>query len=145
MKNAFPALVAALSLGLLGACGHSSPAGVYDVDKAGFKAVMLASMPAESRASKEHMAQVDEMVEGMSTTITLAADGTATMQMKMTMMGRPMDSSANGTWKLDGTKLTVSMQKDGQDDTKVAEYDGSSFTIEDTAGGQKMKMIFRRR
>ena len=145
MKSPLPSAVAALALLLLTACGHASPAGTYDVDKAAFKAVMLASMPAAARSSEATMAEVDDMVANMSTTIDLAADGTATMEIKMSMMGREMNSSAVGTWHLAGTKLTIAMQKDGEDDTKVAEYDGASFTIEDNAGGQRMKMVFHRR
>lgn len=145
MKNFAASALAALALTLLAACGGSSPVGTYDVDKAAFKEVMLASMPAEARSSKEAMAEVDKIVDGMSTTIELAADGTAKMDMKMSVMGRPMDNSATGTWKLDGTKLTVAMKEGSEVDTKIAEFDGKSFTIEDDAGGQKMKMIFRRR
>ncbi len=106
---------------------------------------MLASMPAAARENKDALAQVDAMVGGMETTVELKADGAAHMHMKMSMMGREMNESADGSWKLDGGKLTIAMKKDGKDDTKVADFDGKSFSIEDDAGGQKMKMTFHRR
>lgn len=145
MKTTVARLAAALPLALLAACGGRTAVGVYDVDKAALKQVMLAALPEQARGQKEAIDQVDAMVAGTSTTIELKADGTAAMQMKMTLMGRTMDDAAAGTWKLDGTKLSITMQKDGKDDTKVADFDGTSFAVVDTAGGQPMTMTFRRR
>lgn len=146
MKSKLARFASALSLVALAACGGPNAVGSYDIDKPALKAAMLAAMPEQVRTSKEGMAQLDQMVEGTSATIELKGDGSASMAMKMTVMGQTMDDSTAGTWKLDGKKLTISMKnKEGADDTKVADFDGKSFTVEDDAGGQKMKMTFHRR
>jgi hypothetical protein len=148
MKQSLSSLFAAISLSLLAACGGgaSAAAGVYELDKAAFKEAMLAAMPAEAKQSKEAMGMVDSMAGGMSATIELKADGTASFDMKMTMMGQAKEEKATGTWKLDGSNLTiVTKEKDGKEESKTATYSNGSFSIEENDGGQKMKMTFKRK
>ena len=60
--------------------------------------------------------------------------------------GGHVDETATGTWKLDGTKLSVTTKgKDGKEETKVGDYADNAFTIEENQGGKKMKMVFRRK
>jgi hypothetical protein len=146
MKKPLAAFCSALALTLFSACGGSSAAGVYEVDKAAFKEAILSAMPAEQRKEKMALEQADAMVNGMSMSVDLKPDGSASSQMKMTMMGQTMEESATGTWKLDGTKLSMTMKdKSGPEETKTAEYSNGSFTVEDDQGGKKMKMVFRRK
>lgn len=144
MKKPLASFVAFSLFTFMAACGGASPVGVYDVDKKAMREIMVASMPAGAAATKEAAATLDAAVEGMSVRMELKADGTASVQTKMTLAEREMNDSSNGTWKLEGRKLTISMKKGGQDDTKVADFDGSSFAIEDQVGGKPMKLTFRR-
>ncbi|MBL8755261.1 MAG: hypothetical protein JNK15_18320, partial [Planctomycetes bacterium] len=126
--------------------GAASAAGTYEIDKAALKTTMAASMPAEAKGNAEMSKMMDAMVDSMVMKLDLKADGTAAMDMKMEMMGQKMEDSATGTWKLDGTKLTVtSKKKDGKEETKVGEYANGSFTIEDDMGGKKVKMTFKKK
>ncbi len=144
MKQPLASFVVFSLLTLLAACGGASPVGVYDVDKKAMREIMVASMGAGASETKEAAAALDAAVEGMSVRMELKADGTASVQTKMTMKGQEMNDTSNGTWRLDGRKLTISMKKGGQDDTKVADFDGASFAIEDQVGGKPMKLTFRR-
>ncbi len=110
------------------------------------KEAMLAAMPADAKADKNAMAMMEGMANSMESTIELKADGTATMRMKMEMMGEKMDESTNGTWKLDGSKLSITAKgKDGKDDTHTVDYADGSFSLEETEGPMKMKMTYRRK
>lgn len=146
MKKAILALSLA-SFSLLAACGGAAgAAGVYELDKAGFRAAMLANMPAEAQKEPKAMEMVDGMVKDMHVSIELKTDNTASMHSKMTMMGQTQESNETGTWKLDGTKLTmVTKDKAGKEETKTADYANGSFTVEEEQNGQKMKMTFKRK
>ena len=150
MKLSSLSVLAALSLSLLtscgGAAGAAGAAGVYELDKTAFKDAMLANMPAEAKANKEAMGMIDGMVKSMSAVVELKADGSATFDMKMDMMGTAKEEKATGSWKLDGSNLTiVTKEKDGKEETKTAAYSNGSFSIEENEGGQKMKMTFKRK
>jgi hypothetical protein len=148
MKKAHLAL-SLLSFSFLAACGGAaaaSAAGVYEVDKVALKATMLAGMPAEAQKEPKAMEMVDGMLKDMVMTVELKADGTAAMNMKMSMMGQTMEDSATGTWKLDGGKLTmVTKDKAGKEETKTVDYTNGSFMIEQDTGGQKVKVTFKRK
>lgn len=151
MKKSIATFLTALTLSLVAACGGgagaaSSAAGVYEMDKAAFKQTMLASMPEEAKKEKMAMEMVDKMADGMNVTIDLKADGSAAMTIKMDMMGQKKDETENGTWKLDGNKLSITTkEKDGKEETKTADYANGSFSIEHEDGGQKMKMTFKKK
>ena len=150
MKKTFATFLTALTLSFA-ACGGgagaaSNAAGVYEMDKAAFKQAMLASMPEEAKKEKMAMEMVDKMADGMNVSIELKADNTATMSFKMEMMGQKKDETENGTWKLDGNKLSMTTKdKAGKEETKTADYANGSFTIEHEDGGQKMKMTFKKK
>lgn len=151
MKKSFATFLTALTLSLVAACGGgagaaSSAAGVYELDKAALKQTMLAAMSEEAKKEKMAMEMVDKMTDGMNVSIELKADGSATMSFKMDMMGQKKDDTETGTWKLDGTKLSMTTkEKDGKEETKTADYANGSFTIEHEDGGQKMKMTFKKK
>jgi hypothetical protein len=150
MKLSSLSVLAALSLSLLtscgGAAGAAGAAGVYELDKTAFKEAMLANMPAEAKQNKDAMGMIDGMVKGMSAVVELKADGTATFDMKMDMMGTAKEEKTTGSWKLDGGNLTiVTKEKDGKEESKTAVYSNGSFSIEENEGGQKMKMTFKRK
>ena len=147
MKNTLAASLFTLSL--FAACSGSAASsvpGIYEVDKVAFKSAMMAEVPAEHR-TPEATKMMEGFVDGMSMTVELKADNTATMNMKGSMMGQPMDSSETGTWSLDGTKLSIKTKgKDGKEETKVADYANGSFTVEDEMQpGKKMKMTFKKK
>lgn len=145
-------LVASLAVTLffVAGCGGASAgsaAGTYELDKAAMKEAMLAAVPAEQKANKEAMAMIESMASSMEGTVELKADGTATMRMKMEMMGKTMDDSETGTWKLDGNKLSITTKDkaSGKDETHTVDYANGSFAIEQAEGPTKMKLTFRRK
>jgi len=107
-----------------GACGGSSPAGVYELDKERLRADMLALKPEGTDA-----AAVEEGLSAMNITVDLAADGTAKIDSKI---GGGADSSATGTWKADGNKLTLTIKdpRTGQDETNTGAYADGALTID---------------
>jgi hypothetical protein len=146
MKNNLAASLFILSL--FAACSGSAASsvpGTYEVDKVALKSAMVAEMPAEHR-TPEATKMMEGFVEGMSMTVELKADNTATMDMKGAIMGQPLDSSERGTWSLDGTRLSIKTKgKDGKEETKVADYANGSFTVEHDVSGKKMKMTFKKK
>lgn len=149
MKKTLASFLTALTLSFVAACGGdaaASAAGVYQIDKAAFKETMLAAMPAEAKKDKMAMDMIEKMADSMNVSIELKADGTATMSMKMEMMGQKKDDTENGTWKLEGNKLSMTTKdKAGKEETKTAEYAHGAFSIEHDDGGQKMKMTFKKK
>ncbi len=138
-----------LSLSFLAACGGgamSKAAGIYELDKAAFRATMLASMPAEAQKEQKALEMVDGMIKDMQITFDLKADGTAAMSAKMAMLGKTQEESATGTWKLDAGKLTIQTKdKAGKEETKTVDYVEGSFSVEEEKGGQKVKMTFKKK
>ncbi|MCB9879162.1 MAG: hypothetical protein H6835_16325 [Planctomycetes bacterium] len=149
MKKMLTGVVSALALTLLAACGANaaaSAAGHYEVDKALLKEKMMAAMPAANAKDPAAAEMVGKMVEGMVITLDLKADGTATMTSKMEVMGQKMDNTENGTWKLEGGKLSMTGKgKDGKEETKTVDYKDGTFTVEHEQGGQKMQMTFHKK
>ncbi|HEX6813484.1 MAG TPA: hypothetical protein VF384_17830 [Planctomycetota bacterium] len=146
MKKTIAAFLSALALSLLTACGGggASAAGTYTVDKAELKQAMMAAMPASAKGNPAAEGNLDKVLEGMEIALDLKADGTASFNVKMAMMN--VDTTEKGTWKLDGSKLTlVTTNAAGTEDTKTADYANGTFAIEDDVGGQKMKMTFKKK
>lgn len=145
MKKTLFALVSTLAL-TLASCGGDSAKGTYHLDKAAMKAAMLAEMPAEAKTDPQAMKIADSMADGMNITVTLNADGTSSSETQMKLMGQEHKDSASGTWKLEGSKLSMTMKgQDGKEETKVADYAGGKFTVEEESMGQKVKMTFVRK
>lgn len=149
MKKAHLAL-SLLSFSFLAACGGAaaaSAAGVYELDKAAFRATIVAAMPAEAQKEPKAMEMVDGMLKDMTVTIELKADGSAVMNSKTNAMGQAKEDSAKGTWKLDGGKLTMVTKDDktGKEETKTVDYANGSFSVEQEENGMKMKMTFKRK
>lgn len=139
MKKALLAL-SLLSLSFVAACGGASSkvAGIYEVDKVSLRAAMLASMPPEAQKEPKALEQLEGMIKDMQVTFDLKADGSAAMNAKTTMFGKAQEESASGTWKLDGSKLTIQTKdKAGKEESKTADYVEGSFTVE-VEKGQKM-------
>lgn len=147
MKKAHLAL-SLLSLSFLAACGGAaaaSAAGVYEVDKVALKATILAGMT-DAQKVPQALEAIDAMVKDMVMTFDLKADGTAAMNMEMSMMGQKMKDSTTGTWKLEGTKLTMTAKnKEGKDEPKTVDFVNGTFTVEQETGGQKVKVTFKRK
>lgn len=148
MKKSLATFLTALTLSLATSCGSNaaaSAAGTYELDKAAMKQAIQAAIPADQK-DKMPAGVLDGMVDGMNVTIDLKADGTASMAMKMEMMGQKMEDSGTGTWKLDGNKLTMTTKnKAGKEETKTVDYANGSFSIEEDQGGMKMRMTFKKK
>ena len=145
MKKTLPSLLCAITSFLLAACGGgNAAAGVYELDTAAFKEALLANMPAEAKKEKATMDLLDGMVASVDVSIELRADGTAVITPEAAA-GQP-GNAATGTWKLDGSKLTVTTkQKDGKEEAMTADYANGAFTSEVAQGEMKMKMTFKRK
>lgn len=158
MKKPLATFVSLFALSLAAACGGGSSAavGTYQLDKAALKQSALGAMTAEQKKEMEALPAdqrkaaeetMSKMFDGMDTTIDLKADGSAAVTMKGEVMGMKVDESATGTWKLEGSKLTlVTKDKTGPEETKTADYANGSFSFEEAmGGGPKMKMTFKKK
>lgn len=146
MKQSLVASFLALAVSVVAACGGPNPAvGIYEIDKASFKAGMLAMMPAETKGKPEAVAMVDNMAKELVASIELKADGSLVSAMQMSMLGTKIDEPGTGTWKLDGQKLTLTMKSNregAKEETKVVDYANHGFSVDLDQGGQKLKMAF---
>ncbi|MFO1053265.1 MAG: hypothetical protein U1F36_13720 [Planctomycetota bacterium] len=134
----------------LTACGGGSVAGKYSLDTAAVKAAMMKAggadadkLPADQKKQMEEM--MNKMVEAMKCDMTLGADGTFECVMEMPMVGK---SSIKGTYKVDGDKITMTGKEQGKADakeeTKSGTISGSTITMTEEEGGQKMTMVFKK-
>jgi ABC-type oligopeptide transport system substrate-binding subunit len=116
---ALAALVAALCLT---ACG-GSPAGTYELDKAGMKAEIEEAVAANPDDPSAAMAasMIGPMLDSLDVTLTLHSNGSA--EMRMAMMGRV--ESQSGTWTSGGDRLTLSFNGD----TKTATWSDGRITL----------------
>ncbi len=148
MKKTLAASLFALSL--VAACtgnAASSVPGTYELDKTAIRDAMAADMTPEQKKDPQAMKMAEDAVNGMNVTIELKADNTANFKAKMAMAGMDMpEQNATGTWKLDGSKLSITTkEKDGKEETKVADYANGSFSFTDDAMGKNMKMTFKKK
>ena len=128
---------------LLPACGetHASAAGagVYEIDKAELKQMMLASMSGAAGIEAVRQ-QVDEQVAKMSGKLELRADGAASLSLDV---GQTV--AVDGTWQLDGDQLSLTMKRpDGESDTQTATLADGRITLQQNMGPQTMKLVFVR-
>lgn len=134
MKKPHLAVLSFLALSFVAACsGGSSAAGTYEMDKEAMKAGMSAD-------AKQNPADVEKGLAMLSGSIELKADGTANFAMKMEKV---FDEKKAGKWKLEGTKLTMTLTKDGKEETTTGELVNGVISVE--APGQKMKMTFKKK
>lgn len=149
MSKLLASFVAVLGLFTLSSCGDASsasPVGTYTLDKAAFKESMMANAPKEGGEEAKKM--MDEMFGKFEGTLELKADNTGTMVMKTPnpVTGAVNEEKHEGTWKLDGTKITFN-EKDSKpgDENKSGTYANGVITFEGEENGMKIKMIFRRK
>lgn len=135
MTRTLPSLAvlaaAALAATLLAGCGKSPDAqfaGTWELDKEVIMEAMLAEIaevedPAERQMMEMGMAMMGaSMLETMSMTLVLNADGTASSTTRM--MGE--SDTVQGRWSSRGRTVTIEMSQDGQTESITAEYDGDA-------------------
>lgn len=135
----------------LASCGPStsSVAGTYELDKVAVKAAMQAEIDKQKESGEEDpmagfgAAMAMGMIDSMSITMTLNADGTATMLMQM--MGDT--ESAKGTWTLDGNKITVTAAAEGETpEPATGTVSGDIITLKmPESGDQPFDMVFKKK
>lgn len=125
-------LLAMLCLAALSGCGQTMAdvAGVYELDKEAIKAAAKAEMDKQS-GDEQGMAALGSamvlgMIEQMTMTLTLNADGTASMLMR----GMGDEDTSTGTWSLEGTTISISMDaRGGGPDDASGTVDGDTITF----------------
>lgn len=145
-------LVAAMFIALLCAVtlpGCSDPKaaamGSYDVDKAAIKAAAEAEIKSKGENSQESMgaAMMLAMIDDMAMTLTLNADGTASMM--QSAMGQSNTSS--GTWTISGKTITIMAAPPGQTPEAITgTLSGDTITIKPPKGEQMpFDLVFKKR
>lgn len=126
---------------LVPACGGASAAaGSYEIDKPAFRASLESVMPPEAKSQPE---MLNKMLEGVQGTMELRADGTASFAFQMPPM---VDQKATGTWKQEGSTLTLTTKDDkGKEDTAKAQWADGRIKMEVDQGGQKFQMVYKRK
>jgi galactitol-specific phosphotransferase system IIB component len=141
MKKTLAAALLALSLAIA-ACGSnaaSSVPGTYELDKAHAKEQILANMDAETK--KKMAGMIDNLVDAMGGTAELKADGTMTMTSK-NPTGNQVEQ---GTWKLDGDKLTMTTTQDGKPESHTGTWANGTITMTVEGEGKKMQLLFKKK
>ncbi|MFT4514057.1 MAG: hypothetical protein ACI89X_000855 [Planctomycetota bacterium] len=146
MKKIASVVLSILALTLLASCGGdvvASAAGKYTLDTeaavAAAKAAIPSDAPTEGPAAE--MAKMGiTFLESMKGSLELKADNTVLLSMTMSMMGKEQTQATNGTWKLEGDKLTLTTKEEGKDDVvKVATFVDGVITVEDENGAMTFK------
>lgn len=138
-------LVLAFLAGCAGMAAGPDVAGLYQLDKEALKAVMMKSMPAdmptEGPQAEAAQKMMDQMIGGMKATMDLRADQTCLLS--MSMMGQ--EKKVAGSWKLDQGRVAITAKEDdGKEETRYADFDNGTLTLEEESGGKKMEMKFTR-
>lgn len=115
-------------------------AGVYEWDVAAYLEQTRRDVPAELQ---EHAArQQEQMAAEMSGSIELNADGTMAWTQRMPMT---FDGTHAGTWKLQGTKITLTRTtEDNKTRTQVGELSDDTITLRMSHGSRSQQMVFHR-
>ena len=139
MKKTLAASLFALSL--FAACSGNAASnvpGTYELDKAKFKEMVMAELPADQKNNPMATQMMEGMVNAMNISIELKADGTA--------VSNSPNGTEQGTWKLDGSKITLTTKKDGKDESVTGDYANGVITLEDEVeAGKKMKMTLTKK
>jgi hypothetical protein len=136
MKRAL--LPACLLLGLA-ACTQSSAAekliGTYAVDK---DATVTASLEMSRKQDpKASNAAIETMVGMLSMSMDVKADGT--------LVRHVAGEDANGTWKQEGDKFTVTTKKGNKDDVRTGIVDGDKIRFTETEGPKPMTIVLAKK
>ena len=146
MKISHPLVVPAALL-WLAACGDSSAssvAGTYTLDAAAMEAEAMNQMPPEMRDNAVAKEQMKKLLANMKGEVRLQSDNTwkASFQMGpvpgMPEAGR--SQTAEGTWTLEGTQLTLTSTKENDEpssEVKTATLKDGQIEISGE-GGQKL-------
>lgn len=103
--------------------------GKYTLDKAALEEVLTPENPTAGSAK-----MVKQMLAGTSGSLELMADGTCSIS--MAMMSPKKDT--NGTWKLDGDKLSITTKEGGTEDTRVLNFANGVITMKGGGGDNSM-------
>ncbi len=139
-------LTSLLMLTSLQGCGKSpmaKAAGTYELDKEAVKTAMQAEIEKIEDPMEKSMASgALGMVDAMSMTMTLNADGTATAA----TTGMPGAGTASGTWTLEGSTITITMAQEGENpDTISGTLSGDVITLSPPEEEMPFDMVFKRK
>jgi hypothetical protein len=136
---------------LVAGCGSgaASVAGVYELDKEAVKTSIQAEMKKAEESGDAEMgaqfggAMILGMIDSLTMTVTLNADGTASMVADI--MGD--QNTATGTWKLDGEAITITAVSPGEEpETITGTVAGSKMTLKSPDGDEMpFDMVFKKK
>lgn len=141
-----------LALFLFSACSNDGPvAGSWILDggatstaiDALFETQMKGKTGAEAEMGKAVLNGFKEAMKKMRSEIDIAADGTFKIHNDTPGKHEHID----GKWTLQGNTITFTGKSEGQDkeETHSGTIDGDVMRVEQSQGGQKMTMVFRRK
>lgn len=93
--------------------------------------------------SAQAISGINPALRGGQSSVELRADSVAVFRAKFNTAGSEQEDQ--GTWRLDGTKLTLTSRPGGVEKSNVVDLVGGAFTIQGDAGGQPMAMTFRKK
>ena len=127
---------------LLGACGAKAAdklAGTYEIDAKATTAIILEELkkqPGYDAAAAPTVAEaMSNATKGMS--MELKADGT------LLLKGTGKDEA--GTWKLDGSKITITAKVDGKDDVQHGTVEGDTIKVTRDAMGKPLTVVLAKK
>ncbi len=137
--------IALLCLVVLPGCdsAESKSAGNYMLDKEHMKSQVEAEMASASEADKAAMQMALQMLDSMSMSIELNADGSA--RSTVSLAGESQTSS--GTWTLSGKNVSITMtDPEGNAETITGTLDGEVLELSPPADADMPgNMVFRKR
>ena len=142
-----------LALFLCTACSNDGPvAGSWILDGGATSTAMEAALETqmkgktgpEAEMGKAVLSGIKEAMKKMRSEIDIAADGTFKIH-NDTPDGK--HEHIDGKWTLQGNAITFTGKSEGQDkeETHSGTVNGDEMRLEQTQGGQKMTMVFRRK
>lgn len=93
--------------------------------------------------SAQAISGINPALRGFQSSIELRADSVAVMRTRFQAAGSEQEDQ--GTWRLDGTKLTLTSRPGGVEKSNVVDLMAGAFTIQGDAGGKPMAMTFRKK
>ncbi|MFB3431937.1 MAG: hypothetical protein ABL309_13555 [Phycisphaerales bacterium] len=138
-------LISMLVISMLQGCAESPAArvaGTYELDTDAMKAAMQAEIDQmEDEMEKMGASMMLGMIDGMSMTLTLNEDGTASGVVVMNGEEDP----ASGTWTLDGDAISITMASEGGSPEEVTgTLDGDTIRMPSPGGQMPIDMVFKR-
>ena len=142
-------LSACLCMFAAAACTKSSAAerlvGTYELD-------MAASLPSFVEMAKKKdpklddataKVQAEQMMTMMKMKMSVELKSGDAFTAHFSMMDQPKDE--NGTWKVDGDKITMTCKVDGKDDVKQGTIVGDTIKVTETKDGQSMTLVLAKK